>query len=314
MTRHRPGRGGRRHGRAPSSSAVPRAVLHVGLAGQHRLRRPRARDRERGALLRRRLAARPGAGRPGRDAASRRPAAAWPDARFCPIGTSARVGGTHGCAVEAMEGFAVLRACALAGVPALEVRVTSNGSASRTAASGSSTRRWRSCGRRSRGCSRRSMPELPPPLPPGERTVMQLVAETIRLYGDNFWRALPLGLPLAVAYAARCSGTRRRPDRGPLSRCARSSRRVRLRLGHRARRPGRITGASYSPGVWACWSGCRRRRLRCLRASDARMARAVRARRAGRGGERLGFRARSRVAGGSRRPTTSTRSARSARW
>ena len=42
------------------------------------------------------------------------------------------------------------------------------------------------------------MPELPPPLPPGERTVGQLIAETIRLYGDNFWRALPLGLPIAV--------------------------------------------------------------------------------------------------------------------
>jgi hypothetical protein len=27
--------------------------------------------------------------------------------------------------------------------------------------------------------------------------VGQLVAETIRLYGDNFWRALPLGLPVA---------------------------------------------------------------------------------------------------------------------
>jgi hypothetical protein len=42
------------------------------------------------------------------------------------------------------------------------------------------------------------MPELPPPLPPAERTVGQLVAETIRLYGDNFWRALPLGLPIAL--------------------------------------------------------------------------------------------------------------------
>jgi hypothetical protein len=29
--------------------------------------------------------------------------------------------------------------------------------------------------------------------------VGQLVAETIRAYGDNFWRVLPLGLPLAVA-------------------------------------------------------------------------------------------------------------------
>jgi futalosine hydrolase len=43
-----------------------------------------------------------------------------------PIGTSARVGGTSGCTVEAMEGFAVLRSCALAGVPAVEVRVVSN--------------------------------------------------------------------------------------------------------------------------------------------------------------------------------------------
>jgi hypothetical protein len=40
---------------------------------------------------------------------------------------------------------------------------------------------------------------LPAPLPPAERTVGQLVAETIRAYGDNFWRALPLGLPLALS-------------------------------------------------------------------------------------------------------------------
>jgi hypothetical protein len=44
------------------------------------------------------------------------------------------------------------------------------------------------------------MPERPAPLPPGERTVGQLVAETIRLYGDRFWAALPLGIPLAIAY------------------------------------------------------------------------------------------------------------------
>lgn len=44
------------------------------------------------------------------------------------------------------------------------------------------------------------MPELPPALPPGERTVGQLVAETIRLYGETFWRSLPLGIPLALAY------------------------------------------------------------------------------------------------------------------
>jgi futalosine hydrolase len=51
---------------------------------------------------------------------------AFPDALVQPIGTSARVGGSHGVDVEAMEGFAVLRACELAGVPAVEVRVVSN--------------------------------------------------------------------------------------------------------------------------------------------------------------------------------------------
>jgi hypothetical protein len=43
------------------------------------------------------------------------------------------------------------------------------------------------------------VPELPPPLPPAERTVGQLVAETIRMYGNHFWRALPLGLPVAAS-------------------------------------------------------------------------------------------------------------------
>jgi nucleoside phosphorylase len=44
-----------------------------------------------------------------------------------PIGTSAAVGGGHdGLAVEAMEGFGVLRAAALAGVPAVEIRAISN--------------------------------------------------------------------------------------------------------------------------------------------------------------------------------------------
>lgn len=42
------------------------------------------------------------------------------------IGTSGRVGHTSGCQVEAMEGFAVLRAAALAGVPAVEVRAIAN--------------------------------------------------------------------------------------------------------------------------------------------------------------------------------------------
>jgi hypothetical protein len=52
--------------------------------------------------------------------------AALPDAHVLPIGTSAHVGGASACEVEAMEGFAVLRACALAGVPAVELRAVSN--------------------------------------------------------------------------------------------------------------------------------------------------------------------------------------------
>lgn len=51
---------------------------------------------------------------------------ACPGARRQAIGTSGRVGHTADCEVEAMEGFAVLRAAALAGVPAIEVRVISN--------------------------------------------------------------------------------------------------------------------------------------------------------------------------------------------
>lgn len=67
--------------------------------------------------------------------------AALPAALVLPIGTSGRVGGTVSgtdadadadadadiaCDVEAMEGFAVLRAAQLAGIPALEVRAISN--------------------------------------------------------------------------------------------------------------------------------------------------------------------------------------------
>ena len=51
---------------------------------------------------------------------------AVPDATRAAIGTSGRIGHTTGCEVEAMEGFGVLRAAALASVPAIEVRVISN--------------------------------------------------------------------------------------------------------------------------------------------------------------------------------------------
>jgi hypothetical protein len=39
---------------------------------------------------------------------------------------------------------------------------------------------------------------LPPPLPPAERTVGQLVAESVRLYGSRFWAVLPIGLAPAA--------------------------------------------------------------------------------------------------------------------
>ena len=44
-----------------------------------------------------------------------------------------------------------------------------------------------------------SAKELPAPLPPETRTVGQVVAEAIRLYGRRVRLALPLGLPLAAA-------------------------------------------------------------------------------------------------------------------
>lgn len=56
---------------------------------------------------------------------------ALPEAAALPIVTSASVGRLRGSEpqgllVEAMEGFGVLRACGVAGVPALEVRAVSN--------------------------------------------------------------------------------------------------------------------------------------------------------------------------------------------
>jgi hypothetical protein len=39
---------------------------------------------------------------------------------------------------------------------------------------------------------------LPPPLPPETRTVGQLVAESLRLYGRRFWASVALGVPAAA--------------------------------------------------------------------------------------------------------------------
>src|SRR5712691_4377453 len=44
---------------------------------------------------------------------------------------------------------------------------------------------------------------LPPPLPPETRTVGQLVAEALRLYGARFWPSLTLGIgPALIGVAA----------------------------------------------------------------------------------------------------------------
>lgn len=42
---------------------------------------------------------------------------------------------------------------------------------------------------------------LPPPLPPAQRTVGQLVGEAIRAYGARFWGSLVLGIPVVAANA-----------------------------------------------------------------------------------------------------------------
>jgi nucleoside phosphorylase len=103
----------------------PRAVLHVGLAGAHRFDRPELVIGSEACYcdVAGPLVASTALADEGLLAAAR---AALPAARVCSIGTSARVGGSTGCDVEAMEGFAVLRACEQAGVPALEVRAVAN--------------------------------------------------------------------------------------------------------------------------------------------------------------------------------------------
>jgi nucleoside phosphorylase len=104
----------------------PAALLHVGIAGARAFAEPAVVigseavycDADDPRFFELRLAADP--------QLLARVRRALPEARVEPIGTSARVGGSSGCEVEAMEGYAVLRAAALAGVPAVEVRVLAN--------------------------------------------------------------------------------------------------------------------------------------------------------------------------------------------
>ena len=46
--------------------------------------------------------------------------------------------------------------------------------------------------------SKRPSRPLPPPLPPEDRTVGQLVAETLKLYGDHLWTSLALGISVTA--------------------------------------------------------------------------------------------------------------------
>ena len=103
----------------------PDAVLHIGIAGARKLE-PLTLVLGSEAVYEDRRST---AGLPRVEPAAallERMRGALPDARVLPIGTSGTVDATSACDVEAMEGFAVLRACELAGVPAVELRAISN--------------------------------------------------------------------------------------------------------------------------------------------------------------------------------------------
>ncbi|HET7571637.1 MAG TPA: hypothetical protein VFJ77_03100 [Gaiellaceae bacterium] len=103
----------------------PEAVLHVGIAGARTLA-PLTVVLGSKSVYCDVSAAIPVVDRADPDAALlARLRAALPEAVVAPIGTSAAVGGGS-CDVEAMEGFGVLRACAVAGIPAVELRIVAN--------------------------------------------------------------------------------------------------------------------------------------------------------------------------------------------
>src|SRR3954452_2433559 len=107
----------------------PEAVVHVGIAGSRALQPPalvlgsgagHCDVIDPGSTLPRVERALPDA------ALLDRTRAALPEAHVLPIATCGKVGGGTSFDVEAMEGFGVLRACELAGVPAVELRAISN--------------------------------------------------------------------------------------------------------------------------------------------------------------------------------------------
>jgi futalosine hydrolase len=107
----------------------PDAVVHVGIAGSRALEPPAlvlgseavyCDVIDSSSTLPRVERARPDA------ALLEQARAALPEAHVLPIATCGKVGGATDFDVEAMEGFGVLRACELAGVPAVELRAISN--------------------------------------------------------------------------------------------------------------------------------------------------------------------------------------------
>jgi predicted 5'-methylthioadenosine/S-adenosylhomocysteine nucleosidase len=107
----------------------PDAVLHVGIAGARGIEPPAlvlgseavyCDVIDAGSTLARVERARPDA------ALLKRVRDVLPEVHVLPIATCGKVGGGAECDVEAMEGFGVLRACQLAGVPAVELRAISN--------------------------------------------------------------------------------------------------------------------------------------------------------------------------------------------
>ena len=107
----------------------PDAVIHVGIAGSRTLAPPAlvlgseavyCDVIDPGSAVPRVERARPD------EALLERARAALPEAQVLPIATCGKVGAGTGFDVEAMEGFGVLRACELAGMPALELRAISN--------------------------------------------------------------------------------------------------------------------------------------------------------------------------------------------
>jgi predicted 5'-methylthioadenosine/S-adenosylhomocysteine nucleosidase len=107
----------------------PDSVVHVGIAGSRTLEPPAlvlgseavyCDVVDPGSTMPRVERAQPDA------ALLERARAALPAAHVLPIATCGKVGEGTGFDVEAMEGFGVLRACELAGVPAVELRAISN--------------------------------------------------------------------------------------------------------------------------------------------------------------------------------------------